>query len=653
VCVAALLGAALLAISSCGPVEPPAGVQAPVNSCNPSASDGCNSYGDNLDAGPASCTASGFCAVSTDSLPHVLFVVELAQDSFFDPGGTIVVPYEHLFDAASDACAPPGCGTLPNVVSAQGSYLMNPCVQSPSSECAGQGLDFNLGNGTPPGSAITALPVTAAFRMRKDPWQDDVVALGLPLQPVIAQPFVNSGGAFQGPNGGPSFAFETSLESNGVYERTIVPDAPYSAVFGPEVSTTTAMVGPFDQELVTQFDVTTEEPGLGPTLPTFSISRADGLDGWTAYLRDGTTGSTISNVRSLAGSVAQDVLLVTRRPGESDALDDAVLVVAPPPGMSVPTGLFAPQGGELPPQLTYPPLPAAVTVRGSIVVLNGATAGADLIFQASSILEENGMPNTNNFEFTAYASAEPPASGAAPTYSVMLPPGQYLASVRPTDRAGAVTTYNLSVPLVATLEQDFLLSSQRLVVGSATVVDNRPLAAATVEAVPIGCSAPTSSVEAGASPLPSVATTSACLPRDEQTTTLADGSFSIALDPGDYRLRVEPAAGTNLPWVTQSLVVGGQQTSLDAQASTPAQDAASDAGTMQAPIRFVVPAPANAGMQLKDSLGNSIVNAVVRAFWIPAVSTSAGASPSVPLELGRGFTDTSGQYDLYVDPTAQ
>jgi hypothetical protein len=624
--------------ASCDPVLPPTSSEAPVNSCSGNA---CAAY---QQAGPAPSCTSGVCEIagSLASLSEVIFVIDLAEDSSFAPQATFVVPYEHLGDLPSTLsttpCELPACGHLLEGAGVTGSYVMNPCVQSTPTECA-QGVGFYLGNEDQGGIVSTALPVVATYRMLEDPWNDDVVALGLPVQPVQAEPYVISlvGVSDPGPRGGPTFAFQTYLQQ-GKYERIIMPDSPFDVAFGPEVKA----VSPddvFDRELVTGFNATMQEPNLGATLPIFDISRADRLDGWTAYLRDATTLETISNVRTLAGTTAQGVLLLTYRPATTtgarppDALTNAELIVAPPAGLPIPVGVFAPTGGELPAQETYPPLPQPVTMTGNIVSVDRTPVAADLVFEALAITDQNGL-NDTNFEFTGYASARPGASGDGSAYSVVLPPGQYRVDVRPIDLTSAVTiAYVLVGANPSTFQSDFTVSAMGGVQGKAVVADGRLLSGATVEALPMQCSAPPAVAESDAAvPASTPASSPSCLPRPGQVTTGPDGSFTLPLDPGSYLLRVRPADGSRLPWVTHSGSV----------------DIAPDSDAKPVSVAFSVPAPVYAGLKLLDPGGGPIVNAVVRAFAIPAPTTSSTSPPPPAIELGEAITDATGQYDLYV-----
>jgi hypothetical protein len=199
---------------------------------------------------------------------------------------------------------------------------------------------------------------------------------------------------------------------------------------------------------------------------------------------------------------------------------------------------------------------------------------------------------------------------------VVLPPGQYRFDVRPRDASHALLVRDLEVPVqFDTLRVDVSLGSPTSASGSVAIADGRPLAGAVVEARPTRCAQPAALNQSASTPW--------CLPRPAQTTTDVDGGFSFDLDPGQYQMRTEPAAGSRLPWVTPETL---DVTSL----------AASDAGTL------IVPAPLSVGMTIVDPTHRPLVNAVVRAYRT--------SSPAPAVELGTALTDATGRYELYVAP---
>ncbi len=322
---------------------------------------------------------------------------------------------------------------------------------------------------------------------------------------------------------------------------------------------------------------------------------------------------------------------------------------APPPAIPIPTGVFIPAGSPgravLPDQETYPPLPPPVTVTGNVVAsVSGTPVAADLVFEALAITDQNGL-NPTNFEFVGYASARPASPGGPSAYYVVLPPGQYrVMTSPPRSRLEADERRDDHRPIWSTadspsLSQDFAVSAMSAVTGTAKIADGRLLSGATVEALPTQCFTPPPAADAGTAGLViAPASSPSCLPRPSQVTTAGDGSFKLPLDPGGYLLRVRPADGTRLPWVTQALTV----------------PQVSDAGTpAAAPVKFTVPAPVYAGLRLLDPMGNAIVNAIVRAFPLPTQTAPAPSVPARAIELGEAITDVDGQFDLYIVSTPQ
>ncbi len=554
---------------------------------------------------PPKCGDAGFCSVATQRTGLVLLVA-LPTDSFFAPGRTFAIPFEQ--DNAPTTSSPqcmtmPSCVFLPDVGVVRGTYLITPRAQ--------ELVQWNLGNQ----GDITSLPVQATYHLLWPAGQSMVSAesLGLPVAPVRAVTIGAVGElAFPGPAMAPAVEFQTYLQP-GTYERTLVPTPPIGR-FAPEVKTVAVAKGLFlDKDNVEAFDFT-RETGGALTIPTFDITRADGLDGWTAYLRDGSR-RIISNVSALSGMTTKGVLLATRHVQQGvDALTNAELVVAPPAGLPVPTGIFAPIGQVLPAAETYPPLPAPVTVQGNIEREDHTPVAAELVFEALAIADAEGRLNSSNFEFVGHAQARS-ALSAPSSYSVELPPGQYRLSVRPLDAASQVTVvpFRVDAGNAGAAGPNIVVGARRTVLGKALVADGRSLWGGAVEAVPTACAPPD-----GSSPW--------CFPRWASTSTAADGSFRLALDPGKYQLRVRPADGSGLPWVQTPLLVG--------PADLP----------VTLPI-VTVPAPMFVGRKLVDPAANPIVHAVVRVFQMPA------SGPAV--ELGRAITNETGQYDMYIAPPLQ
>jgi hypothetical protein len=233
-----------------------------------------------------------------------------------------------------------------------------------------------------------------------------------------------------------------------------------------------------------------------------------------------------------------------------------------------------------------------------------------LTFEAMSITDQNGNPNTSNFEFTVQTTVLVDATSGVSSYSIDLPQGVYRRTARPLDGESQVTAVRFSADVQTNPAPagDVVVGDLRVVSGSAIVADGRPLSGAEVQAVAVACAD---------------GTTGACMPRASSSATAVDGSFTLTLDPGQYVLSIRPADGTRLPWVNQPLVVGTM-----------------DLPAMLAPV--VVPAPVAAGLRLVDPAGRPIVRAVVRVFQLLAAGR--------PVEAGRAITDPSGSYEMYLAP---
>ena len=619
----AAFAAAGLSFGACQSVAPPAGPSTPINECP---ANECAAFSSSSGV-PATCVG-GACVVAQPAQKLVM-VISLSQDSGFAPARTFAVLYNTLaatmpVSTASVDCDAGGCAALPGFASPEGQYVVSPSETQPFP----LGVGWNLGN-----SSFTGLPVEVTYRLQwpvagSSSATTDAQSLGLPVPPVQAVTSFNSNpwspppdspSTGQGSQGG--IIYQTYLQA-GVYQRIMMPTAPYDQKFPPDVQVLPVAAGGGSDQTPISLDSTKSETGLGPTIPVFDISSLAGpMDGWSAYLRD-NTGLTISNVVALHGTESPQVVLATAHVAPMvDALQNAALVIAPPAGVPMPAGVFAPNGNTLPSALTYPQLPAPVTVTGSVVTTEGAAVPAQVVFEAHSITatspQGTNVADTRNFEFTGYASAAVDASGAggAATYSIVLPQGTYRVSVRPLTTASEVTILDPAV-IDDTSSGGLTLTVdvQRTARGTAVVADGRPLAGATIDLLPIGCA------DNGTAANP-IASSTWCLPRPLQAPTANDGSFQFAVDPGAFYLRVKPADGSRLPWVVQPLSI-----------------AAGSAPMVIPPL--TVPAPTSVGLSLVDPVGNALIHAVVRAFWLPDQGSA--------YELGNAVTGVDGRYDMYL-----
>ncbi len=483
-------------------------------------------------------------------------------------------------------------------------------------------VGFYLGNlGA---SRNTSLPVEATYRRLWGPSQVDAVSLGLPVDPVQGQLLLNSG-----TNPGPGTALPIQSQAYlqpGCYERTMQPYGPFARAYPPDIH----VYPPSVNAAIPGFDTTMEQV-KGRITPRFQIARANGLDGWNAYLRDALTRRLVSNMPVLSGSTV-DVTLATSHLSNlntMDALTNAELVIAPPTGTPMPSYVAAaigPPGSQvLPEQEAYPNLPTPVTMTGRIMTLQGTPVKADLVFTATDITDRTGTPfSPTSFEFVARAAASVDPTTGESSYSVLLPRGHYQVVVVPRDMSNAMTVVSRRADGQGDTMagEDVFVGALSAVQGRAVVADGRPLAEALMDVVPTQCSM-TSQATVVTDP------SAPCMPRPAQTTTADDGSYVFALDPGGYLLRIRPADGSRLPWGMRSVTVG--------------------LGTLNV-APFVIPAPVQVDMTLEPSAPmpciNCIGNAIVRVFTDPSPESPA-------IELGRTITDSNGHFQMYLPPPAE
>jgi hypothetical protein len=609
---------------ACDPVSPSAPRPAPSNACPDHP---CSDY---MQHGSAPSCSAGLCLAAAE-LGNLVLVVSLASDSYLAPGRTYVLSFSDLRPllAGNPRCEPGICANLSPDGNVRGVYTVSPQV--------GDLLNYPLN----PKGVATTLPVHVTYRPLWPPGSSSVTAdaltAGLPVDSVETETIVNQSSNVPGPALGPSLFFQTYLQP-GTYERTVAPLPPFDRVFPPDVNVVSVVAGsPKFETIEMVLDSTLRESSSqGAEYPTFDLERDARLDGWTTFLRDQRTRRPVSNVVPLSGTSAHVVLATNHHPPDGDALTNVELVMAPPPGEHIPTGVFEPQGGVLTRTSNYPPLPADARVQGTVNGVEGSPVEADLVFEVALDDMATGInvgpPDYSlfhtNFEYAGSARATVDTTGKS-TYSVELPPGQYRVTVRPLDDVHGITivpSFQVNPPpSPATQTIAFAgatgIALQQPVNGRAQVTDGRPLAEATVEAIPALCADAT--------------TTQSCLPRWKQTTVQDDGLFVFVLDQGTYVLRVRPLEGTGLPWVASPTLTVGP---------VPVD--------MGDPVK--VPAPVYAGWTLHDAADNAIVNALVRVFQPP----SPGSAPSTPaltqwVEIGRAVTDSTGHYDMYLAPAAQ
>ena len=614
---------------------------------------------------PAECTEGGVCAVPGNAPGDLIVVVSVPQGSPAFSGVVPVFPNNPPFSIARtfvrrlddlldskpppmSACSPT-CVSLPSLVPAAGFY-------------DAVGSDARDVRSTLVSAPGASLPVHVTYRALwpsgTSPTAVDAFAAGLPIYPMVV-PSGPSNMTLVQDLPPPIFLFQAALPSNVAYEQTIAPDSPYSAEFPPKVSVLTLPL-PTDQSQTGNVDAT------GGSVPIFDLSRTQGpMDGWVAYLRDVTTKRPVSPIKPLHGNATPDgglILPTDHNPANIDALTTAELVLSPPANADppLPAEVFSPPGLLL--HEVYAVLPQrpsssanAPLGTGTIVWGDGQGVPADVVFEATAIYAgqpilgspdtdagpsmgsgdaggEAGPPHTifapqPNFEFLTHVATTPlPDVPSRSTFAMpALPFGIYRVVVRPTDTDGEGVP-DAVVHAVTVLEYDTLIDGSAppptvtvleapTLTGSVSVADGRGLPGAAVEALPIGCAPLSADADIEVTNSPS------CMPRSAQTTTNADGTgFTLAVDPGVYWVRVRPPDGSGLPWVQQRLAV-----------------------ITSGMVTFSIPAPIHQALQIADSSGGLIANAIVQVF--------STAGPGGTHEVASGLTDDQGNIDLYVDPS--
>jgi hypothetical protein len=616
---AALLG---LVVVACGRV---AGAPAPIEPVNVCPAHPCSAYQPYVADGSAAQCNAGFCQVAA-TLDYTL-VVAIPETSYFAPGMTFVVPFSSLFQTPTKACPAGTCGHLPNISVVGGEYWPLPSVQAPAK------ANYYLGD-------MIVVPVQTVFRPLSSvgggSTSEEAALLGLPLLPTLASvvPFTSifTSGGLPGPDGDPNVAFHAELPP-GKYERTIMPDPPFDAYFPPRIDTPTLTSGTLAPTLETLVSFDTMG-GESPADEELTVMREDGasLEGWTAYLEDATTLRRVSAATAIANLTptstspfTYDVPLPTNRDlGSGNGFENAQLMLVPPAGsVAIPTLVAPYQAGTI----LAPPYPTLIgppaTVSGSVTTADGGLPVPSTLLIESTKILTNDSPTTDLVYSTDVATIAD--GGNAASYQVALPPGNYTVTIVPSDATSAKqslpllvasTTMNGEVVNLTQAGKNLALAAKTLVTGVASVSDGRALAAAQVEANPAASLGPAS--------LASPPTPVSSWPRSATTTTAADGTFVLALDPGTYDITVRPVDGTFLPWVVSpSRQVGSSPLALD-------------------PI--VVPAPIVASLRLADPQDNAIVGAIVRVFAVPTGGTAY-------VESGRALTDENGHYDMFVAGT--
>ena len=611
-----LLLTTIVSLASCGSVAAPPPSPVAVNACPP---DSCASY---VQSGGAACS-QGLC-VSNETLDFTLVVstsaIESSMASIEDPASvTLTIPRFVSTYLRANACRGDlTCASMPLAVLTSGTLTVDGATQV----CAGR-----------PDTDGTALSATVEYR----PLWSLVSAptVGLPLVPVPAgpDPLNNAPATEWSARFGPSVRFGPSSTPALEYEEDIVPVDPNY----PPVRLTAAFQGGGQAQSVA-LNVDECSGGKVSGLSSFMVTRGNGtFGGFTAYIADAVTLERVSSLAALTDTPNAPVTLLTSGvllpSGWKSGYD---IVIAPPAGAPIPiyADTIAPvaQLG----QVNFPPLPAPLTVSGSVLGPSGEPIDADLVLQStqpSATSAAGGITVCANADCSSPApgSTQRPLSFATTAhatrssgYSVVLPPGDYSVFVLPAlgEAAGATATslnLQLALPGVPPVAEGKTLVAGALgtIEGAVTLADGRPLVGAEVEA-----HVAASVVALGGDPR--------LWPRTVGTLTDENGGFLLAGDPGTYDIVVRPIEGTGFPWMT----VTSQAVSAGSVLSFPLPMSA-----------LVVPAPIFVDMTLQDGEGVALAGAVVSAY---APVLNAGSVPQI--QLGAWLTDAAGHFTMDLAP---
>jgi hypothetical protein len=581
----ATLALALLSSAiACSPIQAEPLSDAPVNAGCPDVH-GCDLYA--IDGAPTKAQChEGRCDFGRPPSDFAFnVVVNVPDSSFFAPGRTFVLTNKDLNAepgtvAPATGCNPPLCVPLPDLVEAVGKYRV-------TSAAAGL-VGFPL-------PELTSVPVRIAFVPLLGTTQIEAGRVGIPADPWVTD------SAHQAIEMGPSEVGYRDSVVVGRHLRVASPEPPFDEFFPPVFNALTARRGGLNDDVVVGG---TQAPLDDPTgdSRTATVTRADGLDGWSVWLIDSVTGRRISSRRTLSGKKAVVRLdTVGQSQPMSPALREGVdVIVAPPEGwLAVPrlqSRLVNGQGLE---SLDVPSLPGPVSVSGVVASGEGtALTGIEsrLLFTSTRLTRLDLTPDP----LLKYATSV--STDATGHFTTVLPPGFYDVTVEPAERTGfskVKDTFDTSDKLGKTYRPP----PRTITVGRVKLSDGRPLADAEVLAI--------------ASDKPVVG--NAVKPRPARTRTDREGSFSLELDQGQYVFTIVPQAGTGFPW-------GVQLTSI--------ATGMADLGEIS------VSPPMRLAFQLKDPNRNPIVRATVRIF----AELADRGPPSI--EIGRSVTAADGSCEV-------
>jgi hypothetical protein len=584
---AAFLTVAATTVASCDPIEPHPISNAPMNACPDFP---CEAY-DHAGKTAPRCQIGRCEVVTAGSRPEFPFwiVVNVPDSAIFAPGATYVFYSDERGEPAFKKsvtpgvvtkCVPPQCLQIGQQSSVTGSYQ----VTNDVSREVGYQLPDN-----------TSIPVRAVYVPLGNEQQDTFPDLALDVLFASSRVF---------PQNNVRVLYSRPLLF-GQYLRVLYPEPPFDAYFPPCAEKLKYLgVNVADQFVLGDKDKGT--PLDDRTYREATVKRDDGLDGWRVWLADHASGRRISVVKTLAGAKQTVQLDTTGENTHAGGLGvDVDAIVAPPESWTAVPRLVSAILNGSPGTITYDPIPGPVTVSG-VVALPSETDGGTLYgyaarvtFDSESITTRSDSPASTLLHYSTTMNTDDRGR-----FATVLPPGSYFATVEPapgTGRAKArlrvavdrtVTTLTLQPPAQSTVR------------GRVVLTDGRPLSEASVLALPETPTNPSSPT-----------------PRPGRTTTAADGSFVVELDPGPYVFTIIPKDGTGFPRLVTPREVPPEVTELP---------------------ELRVPLPIKLSFKLRDPspTGNPIARAIVR------VLASAPGRTGPPLEIGSAMTDTDGQVEI-------
>lgn len=539
---------------------------------------------------------NGRCLVET-SIPYdFTVVVHVPESSFYAAGHTFVLrgsPTATNSDLEVSGTSGERRAKLPVLGAVTGSYTVK---QSVSKVVLDPDMLPNDATSIPVRAVYT--PIGRVNGADYDP--------ALPLDVLFASSRVDESQS-------PSLSYVRSLPA-GRWRRTFEPEPPWAEFF-PPVNGTYEVKRAGDQLDTVDIGVSQNLDDPGGISRDATVTRTEGLDGWTVFLRDKSSGRRVSTMKTLCGkadavcSTAQDknCCSVSRTEarkrldtiGLGTSLRDANVeaVLAPPSGwIGVPTFVIDELiTTEI--KIPYPDLRPPVALEG--IVAASADAGVFLAVASRVTLERDTLDPADRF--LRYATTV--STDDRGRFATVVPPGKYRVTVAPLEGTG-FAAFRQVVEIQD--NQPITLSPPRRtrVRGTVLLGDGRPAARAEVLAL--------------ADPQADV--TARPAPRPARTSVQEDGTFSFDLDQGQYVLTVVPEEGTGFPRVVTRATIPADQ---------------SDVGVTR------IPPPTRLGLQIVDptTVARPIPLANVRIFAAPV---GGGAS----LEIGSGLTNADGRVEI-------